>query len=171
MSELLHGYEERVELFNEELAAIGIEREELGSLDHLAYRTNSLEEYYEVVAAAEALGRNLGEMEIVGRPISAIALDAPLKAGGWVIPFLEIAAPKEGSPYPSGLEHAEFVTVKLLTDFEKDHPDISFGHEAMDRPINPELKYKNKTSGLSMKFHRLSLGVALELENEEKIKA
>lgn len=164
MSKLLEGYEAKVEAINKGLDAAGIKREELALMDHIGYRTETLEEYKKVLEELRTLGKDMGEIVIEGRPISIIALDEPLETGGWTIPFLEVIAPKASSPYPSGLEHAEFVTVRLLSDFEKAHPDLNFIRDAMGRKINPELKYREH--GISVKFHRLSIGSVVEIEAE-----
>ena len=163
MKELIGDYESVVENINRGLEVSGIEREELALLDHLCYRTETLEEYKQVLKDFSGLGRNIGEVAVQGRPISAIALDTPIKTGGWIIPFLEIAAPKDGSPYPSGLEHAEFVTVRLLEDFEQMHQDLNFIRDAMGRAINPELKFRE--NGISVKFHQLSIGSTIKIED------
>jgi uncharacterized protein len=164
MSELLGDYHAFVANINRGLDDVGIERDELALLDHVGYRTETFEEYENVVKTLAALGEDMGAIVVEGRPISVVALDTPLRAGGWTIPFIEILAPKKGSPYPSGLEHAEFVTVRLLKDFEKQHAELDFIRDAMGRRINPELKYRQH--GISVKFHRLSIGTVVELENE-----
>lgn len=164
MREIIGDYEAKIATINDGLAAAGIDREELALLDHLGFRTETLEEYHQALERFGDLGKNMGEIEIQGRPISVIALDEPLKTGGWTVPFLEVIAPKDGSPYPSGLEHAEFVTVRLLSDFEAQHADLNFIRDAMHRRINPELKYRE--NGISVKFHRLSIGSVVEIEAE-----
>lgn len=164
MKALIGDYEAKVAAINEGLEAAGIKREELALLDHLGYRTETLEEYHKVMSDFKSLGKDMGEIIIEGRPISIIALHEPLITGGWTIPFLEVIAPKASSPYPSGLEHAEFVTVRLLSDFEKAHPDLPFIRDAMNRRVNPELKYRE--NGISVKFHRLSIGSVVEIEEE-----
>jgi predicted metalloenzyme YecM len=164
MNEIIGDYHEAVAKINGGLVKAGIDRHELSMLDHLCYRTETLEEYHEVLDRFSELGRNLGNVIVEGRPIAAIALTQPLETGGWKIPFLEIAAPKEGSPYLSGLEHAEFVPYKLLEDFEQDHKELNFIYNAMDRVENPELKLRD--FGISVKFHRLSLGSVVMIEDK-----
>jgi len=162
--QLLGDYDVKVAEINEGLKRAGIDRSELVMLDHLGYRTRSLEEYAEALKKFRRLGKDMGEIIIQGRPITIIALDEPLVTGGWRIPYIEVIAPKDGSHYASGLEHAEFVTLRLLSDFEKAHPDLPFIRDAMDRRINPELKYRE--DGISVKFHRLSIGSVVEIEAE-----
>jgi len=164
VKELIGDYDAFIAQVNRGLEESGIAREELALLDHLGYRTETIDEYRDALDAFRALGEDMGEIVIQGRPISIIALQNPIESGGWTIPFLEVIAPKAGSPYPSGLEHAEFVTVKLLKDFEKEHAELPFIRDAMNRRINPELKYREK--GISVKFHRLSIGSVVQIENE-----
>jgi predicted metalloenzyme YecM len=164
MKELIGDYDPHVAKINDVLEMIGIRRSELSQLDHLCYRTETLEEYHRVLQDFAVLGRNLGEVDVQGRPISIIALNEPIETGGWIIDFLEIAAPKATSPYPSGLEHAEFVTRGLLEDFEQRHPDLPFIRDAMSRDINPELKYREH--GISVKFHQLNIGAVIKIEEQ-----
>lgn len=164
MKELIGDYDPHVAKINDVLEMVGIQRSELSQLDHLCYRTETLEEYYQVLQDFVVLGRNLGEVDVQGRPISVIALHEPIETGGWIIDFLEVAAPKLSSPYPSGLEHAEFVTRGLLEDFEQHHTDLPFIRDAMHRTINPELKYREHD--ISLKFHQLNIGAVIKIEEQ-----
>jgi predicted metalloenzyme YecM len=162
MKEIIGDYDTKIAKINDVFAEIGVERSELTQLDHLCYRTETLEEYVRVLEDFKDLGRNLGEVMVEGRPISVIVLHEPIESEGWLVDYLEVAAPKATSPYPSGLEHAEFVTRGLLTDFQQRHADLPFITNAMSRVLNPELKYREK--GISVKFHQLSLGAAITIE-------
>lgn len=164
MSELItqSACDRTTERINNVFNEIGIERAELTQLDHLCYRTETLDEYRAVLTELKPLGRSLGEVMVQGRPIDIIALDEPIQTNGWTVDFLEIAAPKASSPYPSGLEHAEFVTGGLLTDFHARHAELEFITDAMQRVINPELKYRK--NGISVKFHQLNVGAVVQIE-------
>jgi predicted metalloenzyme YecM len=163
--DLLGDYETFVARINDGLDDAGIDRfHELSLLDHFGYRTETMEEYESTIERFRALGDDLGAIVVEGRPISVIALSEPIQTGGWTVPFIEILAPKASSPYPSGLEHAEFVTVQRLSEFERRHQNLPFIRDAMSRRINPELKYRDK--GISVKFHRLSIGTVVELDAE-----
>ncbi len=165
--ELLGDYEGFVANINQRFEEAGIDRiTELSLLDHFGYRTETMDEYEAALESFRTLGADMGAITIEGRPISVIALHQPIQTGGWVVPFIEILAPKASSPYPSGLEHAEFVTVQRLGDFEKQHADLQFARDAMSRRINPELKYRVPAKNLSVKFHRLSIGTVVELDDE-----
>jgi uncharacterized protein len=162
--ELLGDYETHVAQINDILEQAGIDRDaELVELDHLAWRTETMEQYHAALERFAPLGENLGEVMVENRPIAAIALRETLVAGGWRIPFLEVAAPKEGSPYAEGLEHAEFVVRGLLRDFQTRHEALGFKLDAADRPVNPELKLKQFP--ITLKFHQLSIGSVVMIEN------
>eukprot|EP00591_Stephanopyxis_turris_P017004 CAMPEP_0195533180 /NCGR_PEP_ID=MMETSP0794_2-20130614/39980_1 /TAXON_ID=515487 /ORGANISM="Stephanopyxis turris, Strain CCMP 815" /LENGTH=105 /DNA_ID=CAMNT_0040665627 /DNA_START=129 /DNA_END=443 /DNA_ORIENTATION=- len=88
-----------------------------GPPDHVCYRTETIEEYNELVDALKGPGTSSGKVELLiegcigGRSIATFRL---LAQGGvmtkhGLVNVVEIPAPKEGSPYKSGLEHAEFV--------------------------------------------------------------
>lgn len=167
MKELLGDYDAFVSKINNVFEEVGIDsHRELALLDHFGYRTETLEEYERALGEFQRFGSDLGAIEVEGRPISVVALREPIEVGGWVVPFIEVLAPKLSSPYPSGLEHAEFVTVQLLSEFERRHADLNFIRDAMTRRINPELKFRDR--GISVKFHRLSIGTVVELEGEER---
>ena len=166
MKELLGDVDSFIANINRGLDEAGIERWELAMLDHVGVRAETYEEYLQNLDKFQDLGDDMGAIEIEGRPINIINLYDPIKVGGWVIPHVEVIAPKASSPYPSGLEHAEFVTVQTLGDFERHHSELNFIRDAMHRRPNPELKYRE--NGISVKFHRMSIGTVIELEAEAK---
>jgi len=165
MKELIGDYDAKIAKINDVFETIGIESSELSQLDHLCYRTETIEEYRKALKDFESLGRNLGEVWVEKRPITIIALSEPIISGGWTVDFLEVAAPKPTSFYPSGLEHAEFVTRGLLSDFALRHAELPFETNAMDRVLNPELKYRQ--NDISVKFHQLNIGAVVTIEDRQ----
>jgi predicted metalloenzyme YecM len=162
-NELLGDYETHVAEINDVLAQAGIDRSELVELDHLAWRTETDEQFEEDAAALSSLGeRLLPDAKVEDRFIAAIALREHIVTGGWNISTLEVAAPKDTSPYPRGLEHAEFVVSGPLKDFAARHANLNFKMDAMGRIINPELKLKQFP--ITLKFHQLSLVSAFAIE-------
>ncbi len=155
-------YDATIDRINTVFKEVGIHPDELSQLDHLCYRTETMEEYHRAIKTFGLLGVSLGEVEVEGRPIAVVRLDEPIVSGGWTVDFLEVAAPKTSSPYPSGLEHAEFVTRGLLTDFEQRHQELPFKRDAMNRTVNPELKFREH--GISVKFHQLNIGAVIRIE-------
>jgi len=71
---------------------------------------------------------------------------------GGTIPALELPAPKAGSDYAEGWEHAEFATGEPLADFMARHPQVAFDTRAMGKVHNPEISLKIG-GGYAIKFH------------------
>lgn len=138
----------------------GFKDEEFIEIDHLAYRTETNERYEELKKEFEKISSNFSEAIISGRPIMVCRLKEPLVYGNWKIEGSELCAPKEGSFFKEGLEHAEFVTKKSLEDFLHDHENIAFNMNAYSKVENPELILEFEDC--AVKFHTQSL---LELLN------
>lgn len=145
-----------------ELAEYGIDRKELVELDHLCYRVESYARYGEMKRNLAQIAILQGETDVQGRPIAIYRLHDWIESHGWQIPWIELPAPKERSPYPEGLEHAEFVVCGDLREFKDRHPGVPFDDKAMNRPINPELGLKNDRA--AMKFHQLNIGAVVNIE-------
>jgi len=81
--------------------------------DHVCFRVSTLEEYEAKKAQLLKVGELLNE-EIIGtRPICTFLLHKPIIFRSnfgveYSVPCVELPAPKNGSPYRSGLEHVEF---------------------------------------------------------------
>ncbi len=163
MKKIIGDYETFVGNIDDQLKVLEIDRfSELAMCDHLCYRVQEPERYIEM---SKILGRHanlIGEVEVGGRPISTFELDKPLVTSGWTIPCIELPSPKEGSFYPEGLEHAEFVVIGSLDKFATRHRNLPFDAKAMNKTVNPELGLK--TDHLSVKFHEIALGAVVRLE-------
>lgn len=163
MKELIGDYDAFVDTINQQLVEIGINaKKEFTICDHLCYRVETDERYQEMKLLLGEVAKNIGEVLVSGRLISTFELHEPLKTGGWVIPWVELPAPKEGSPYEEGLEHAEFVVVRSLEDFRERHGNLAFNDKGMNKTINPELGLKLPDT--SVKFHEIALGAVVRLE-------
>lgn len=162
MKAVIGDYESFVENINEGLKRCCIDRNELAMMDHICYRVETNERYDEMKQKLGEKAVLLGETEISGRFIATFECHEPLQAGGWQIPYIELPQPKEGAPYPEGLEHVEFVTVRSLAQFEAMHPDLPFDHKGMGKTINPELGLKY--AEISVKFHEQPLGAVVRIE-------
>lgn len=163
MKSLIGDYDSFVANINSRFLEIGIyAKSEFTICDHLCYRVETDERYQEMKTLLGSMATSIGEVPVSGRLISTFELQEPIETGGWVIPWIELPAPKEGSEYKEGLEHAEFVVVKSLDDFRDRHSDLPFNDEGISKIINPELGLK--IPGLSVKFHEISLGAVVRLE-------
>ncbi len=161
---IIGDYETFIEKVDAGLKRLGIWRCELSMMDHVCYRVETSERYHEMLKEAETIGILLGESDINGRPIATFELDDYLEAAGWTVPYLELPAPKEGSPYVEGLEHVELVVVGSLDRFVRRHSDLPFTYGGIGKSINPEARLK--TQGLSVKFHEQQLGAVVRIEKQ-----
>jgi uncharacterized protein len=133
--------------------------------DHICYRVATQARYAELKERLQAIGSLESEALIYGRPICTFKLQTPYVYGAHSIPALELPAPKDGSPYPEGWEHAEFATGEPLPQFIARFPHVAFGTGAMNKPHNPEVSLK-VGSGYAIKFHPEPL---LEVVRKERL--
>merc|ERR1719401_1323162 len=156
--------------------------------DHVCYRTDSLEKYTSLVDALQSSDdfALLVESKIGGRPIATFKLATPLVIesvdGSRKIDVVEIPAPKDGSPYNAGLEHAEFVIgegthesplrdevhTSLLNSWMERHPEVSWSAKAIGKACNPDVSTKlelDRYGKVSVKFHLMPLESVIEFEN------
>lgn len=131
-------------------------------LDHLCYRVADHEAYLRWRMHLSQQGRLLGEHLIGGRPISTFRMHAPFVFQDRTIHVIELPAPKPGSPYPEGWEHAEFVVHEDLDEFAQQHPRVSWDRSGLEKPHNPELRFTH--AGISAKFHRKALAELIATE-------
>jgi len=143
-----------------ELKTLGIHPEGLVS-DHLCFRIGTLEEYGFYRHHLSQHGVLLTEFPVNGRPISTFLMAEPLHTETHSIRLIELPAPKPGTSYDSGFEHAEFIIDESFDQFAKKYPHLNL-IEAGNTNINPELclKLENKQA----KFHHLSLERVIEIE-------
>ncbi len=126
------------------------------AIDHLCYRTATVEEYEDVKTRLQASARLLGENLIGGRRIAAFKLSYPLRFQEAAVDVFELPEPKKGSPYPTGFEHAEFVVKETFSEFKTKHPRLEFDDSGAMKPSNPELRVR-LDGGISLKIHAQSL--------------
>lgn len=130
--------------------------------DHLCFRVGTMAEYDVYKAALTDHGTLLTEAQVNGRAISTFRLDLPFQSGTHTIPVVELPAPKPGTNYATGFEHAEFVIEECFATLMARFPELSFV-QAGNKTLNPELCLK-LDSGKQVKFHHQSLGRVIELE-------
>jgi predicted metalloenzyme YecM len=145
-------------------------------VDHVCWRCLTMKEYVRACIQFEDIGsEKLVEGIIGNRPITTYRFSKPLKAAGFEIECLEIPAPKEGSYYPSGLEHCEFVITqenddmlssRPLDELKKEYPSVKFKHNKKD--INSDLTLKFD-DGTSAKFHSQPLSKVIKFEIDNNL--
>lgn len=131
-------------------------------IDHICYRTKSLDEYAEVKKHYSQKGKLLIESPIAGRPIATFKLDIPLVTTHGQTHLLEVPAPKAGKITASGFEHIEIVTDQKFEDLVQMHPRLNWDHRATEKSINPELEAQ--FADFNIKFHHHALDCIIELE-------
>jgi uncharacterized protein len=158
---MLNGYETLLDTVLERLST-KIQKQSL-ICDHICYRVESKERYQELKKELSLSCRLATESLVSGRMISIFELPSPLVYKNLSIDCIELPAPKKGSPYKEGWEHAEFV-IEDLHAFINDHSELDFNHKAMDRKINPELGLKI-TDEFQVKFHPMHILEVIEIES------
>jgi predicted metalloenzyme YecM len=132
-------------------------------LDHICYRVASDAAYEQRKGELLARGELLHEAMISGRRIAAVKLAAPIVYGERRIPLVELPAPKPGSPYAEGWEHAELVIPESFTAFMSKYSGLAWDTSATSKPHNPELRLA-LDGGLAVKFHHASLEDVIRAE-------
>jgi adenylate cyclase class 2 len=129
---------------------------ELKMIDHLCYRVKNYIQYQEMKKTFSQLGEILISSQVGGREITTFRLHRPITYQNIHFDIIELPAPKEGSPYELGFEHAEFVIDSSFDVFLKNHSQLTFDTSAMNKKINPELKIKF-SENISFKLHHRKL--------------
>lgn len=150
------------ELVNE-LEAQGIPARRL-TIDHLCFRVATAGEYAAYRSSLLNQGTLLSEAQINGRSICTFRLDKAFVAGQHRVELLELPAPKEGTPYRTGFEHAELVIAESFADFRARYPHLAL-REGGPQVLNPELSLK--LGGLHAKFHHFPLDRIIEMEEAQ----
>lgn len=133
--------------------------------DHVCYRVGTLAEYESEKLAWLKRADLLHEAQISGRPIAAFRLHQPIRFETRTIRLVELPAPKPGSPYPTGWEHAEFVVPEGLAALQARYPKLDWDTSAAGKPLNPEIRLA--FGAISAKFHPLSLDEVIRRETAE----
>lgn len=161
LKSLLGSWDEMMTVITKQLANFGISETDI--CDHLCYRVETQERYEELKKELLNFGELAAETMVSGRMISIIDLKKPIIWESFEIKCIELPAPKQGSFYSEGFEHAEFVITEL-DDFIEKHKELPFNTKAMGREINPELGLKINDK-YQVKFHPLHI---LEVIKKEK---
>jgi len=153
--------------------------------DHVCWRVESIEEYREIVMALRYNTDNftlLIESEVKGRSITTFRLVESIIVDNGTVDVVEIPAPKDGSPYKTGLEHVEFVIsggflplcpmnddpdLSVLDEFVRRHPNVEFNVKGRCKEINPHVSMKLILGSFGIcaaKFHLISLSKVIEYE-------
>lgn len=133
-------------------------------IDHLCYRTSSLENYHEIKNIFSKLGKLLIESDVNGRDIATYKLFEPVIFRNYIIPLVEVPAPKAGRKTAEGWEHIEVVIDINFDDLINKYDYLKFDTKALSKELNPELVFK--FNDCSIKFHHQSLEEVIRIESE-----
>jgi predicted metalloenzyme YecM len=147
-----------------ELDQLGVEVNGL-HLDHLCYRVGTTERYMQLRNELCADGELLAETMLGGRPIATFRLHVPIVHDGRSIHLVELPAPKPGSPYAEGWEHAEFVVDEDLLSFTQRYQQVKWDLSDLDKPVNADVRLR--LGDISVKFHRMALDEVIRREQAE----
>lgn len=162
LAEIIGNYDAFLLEIHSDMAQRGISFRDLAQLDHICYRTETDEQYQAKKQQLQNVAKLLGEVTVSGRLISTFKLHEPLRWHGTRIDAIELPAPKVTSPYPEGLEHAEFVIFDDLETFMAKYSHLEFDTKSAGRMPNPEIGLKLGRYGV--KFHLLALSHVVFLE-------
>jgi predicted metalloenzyme YecM len=119
------------------LGALGIDIHGL-ALSHLAFRTDSWDEYLLVRERLEAQAHANVENQWNGRPISKIVLREPLEVEpGLSVKLIELIPPPHQATYKMGLEHVGIVIGDGLERFALSHQDAMTGRQFQTEECRP----------------------------------
>ncbi len=131
-------------------------------LDHVCYRTESVEDYVETKRSFSKIGCLLGETSIGGRPIACFELYNPVITSHGMVSLLEVPAPKPGRKIDSGFEHLEVVIDCTFESLMLKFPNLSWDTRAISKGFNNEIEAN--FSNFNVKFHHHALNHITELE-------
>jgi len=139
----------------EGLRAIGFDLDIL-PVSHLAFRTQTYDEYLDKREALEAYATGNVENVWRARPISKILLKTPLRLdGSHRVPMIELIPPVHLIDCPMGLEHVGLVIGETFDVFCALHKDKFTLSQDQGPYCNPHLVVFE--SGYTVKFYRDSL--------------
>ncbi len=162
VKDLLGDYTQMLDIILTRMESLN--NEETLLCDHICYRVETTERYSELKRELLDISELVAEAMVSGRPISIFKLNSPIIYKNLSIACIELPAPKSGSSYTEGWEHAEFV-IKDLDAFISNNQELNFNTKAMGRSINPELGLKINDL-YQVKFHPLHILDVIKKEEE-----
>ena len=136
-----------------------------GSIDHVCYRSASVEHYEVVKRRLRSCAQLLSEAFINRRPIATYRLRQPVRLrGGSTIDVVELPSPKPGVPSKCGFEHIEIVTSEPLELFMSKHSRMPFNTANFGAAVNRDVSL-TLPSGV-VKFHEARLDEIIQREQD-----
>ena len=167
---LEHQYYNEASLFLEKLFFELREKNvsfEKWDIDHLCFRTESLEHYEKIKTDFALFSDLLIESPVNGRPIATYKLKKAWRFHHHFIDLIEVPAPKPNKVVRPGFEHIEVVYPFSFDDIQKQYPELNFEQNKNHKKFNPELVANLKNGDI--KFHHQSLENIIHIEKTPKL--
>jgi predicted metalloenzyme YecM len=137
-------------------------------LSHLAVRVPEWDQYVHIRTLLERHAVANRENVWNGRPISLIVPAEPLEViGGKVVPLIELIPPVHQRVYKMGLEHLGVVVGDTFDAFVETHKPVLTGQQFQGPKSTPDPVYILFEDFTHVKFYRLSLRAAVELDGRQ----
>ena len=136
-------------------------------IDHLCYRTESVEQYEHIKKIFNSFSALLIESPVNGRMIATYKLNNPICFRGWKINLIEIPSPKLGKKTSLGFEHIEMVCDEDLFELQKKYAHLNLDTGGLKKSFNKELEIIFGERNL--KFHNYSLESVIRLEKKSHL--
>jgi uncharacterized protein len=150
--------------FLERLEKVGVNVSGL-EMDHIAYKTSSVDEYDVMKPKFLKVGEQVHENMVRERRVGIFKLDQPLRYKNYSIPAVELIAPKPGEIIKSGWEHAEIVLKESYESFMDKYPNLNWDTSVMNSDLFSMIKLK-LGEDMQAKFHLMPI---LEIIKQEKV--
>lgn len=136
-------------------------------IDHICYRTASVDEYQRLKFEFTQFAELLVETPVGGRSIATFRLHQPLRFAGQRIDLVELPAPKKTKPTLTGFEHIEVVCDVPFDELIKRYAHCRFDKKGLDKDFNQELELC--LGERNLKFHHASLNSVIALESNRLV--
>ncbi|PIZ47926.1 hypothetical protein COY32_00925 [candidate division WWE3 bacterium CG_4_10_14_0_2_um_filter_41_14] len=121
-------------------------------MDHIGYQASSDKDYDELCSEFNTFAKRVSEEIVGGRRVGIYELHEPLKFEGYIIPAIELVAPKAGQQCHSSLEHVEFVIKETFESFMSKYPNVAWDVSSIDQKDFPMIKLRFDEN-TQVKFH------------------
>ena len=159
--------EEFLVRLNEQLKKHEIMLAEHWQIDHICYRTSTLESYHEKCKSFLKFANLLIESDVNGRPISTFKLHEPIRFMNRQTDVVELPAPKSTKPQKDGFEHVEVVCDLPFTKLMKVFAHVQFNTDGLKKRFNQELEMP--LDDCAIKFHHISLESVITVEKNKAL--
>ncbi len=148
----------------EDLEKVGIDVSNL-EMDHIAYKTSSEKEYFDLMPDFLKIGSLVKESIVRERRVGIFKLNKPWYYKDYTISAVELIAPKKDEIIKPGFEHAEFVLNESYKSFMKRTPNLDWDITVMNSDLFSMIKLK-LMNNMQVKFHQIPI---LEIVEKEKL--